>query len=54
MSKWKDKAVTIIQAFQGNHYDGWFGLGDDSKLYKWDYAKGGWEKFWAAEEDMPV
>lgn len=53
MSKWKENAVTIIQAFQGARYDSWFGLGDDSKLYIWDKQHGAWEKFWN-EQDLPA
>jgi hypothetical protein len=45
MSKWKDSNVKIIHAFQGRYSDK-YGLGDDGKLYCWDYIVGAWEKNW--------
>lgn len=53
MSKWKDKTVVIIQAFQGVNYGDWFGLGDDSKLYQWDRTEGAWVKLWNIMKDRP-
>lgn len=52
MSKWKEKTVQIVQAFQGTHYGDYYGLGTDDMLYKWSQTEGAWEKFWL-QKDKP-
>lgn len=56
MSKWKDEDVTIIQMVPSiNHYgsgvNGSVGLGNDTRLYIWDYNVGKWLKGWDSSND---
>lgn len=52
MSKWKDKSVRIIQIFKDPKYSySLAGLGDDSKVYLWDYEQGKWQKAWDTNEE---
>lgn len=49
MSKWKNKSVGIIQ-IAATQYS-LKGLGDDSRLYEWDYSTGKWIKDWNYTND---
>lgn len=50
MSKWKDVDVAIVHIATNQSFT--YGLGDDGKVYSWNYEQGAWLKHWA-DQDNP-